>query len=130
MQQYIITHYVSAPFTGDHADGTIEVSTADAVKLWPGAKAIISSNDAVNAPAVEVLILEDLGSGRFRVRLDDPSAPAAGGPVAVRTPKAGSNWSAYTVARASYIMQPADQLIFNYTRDGVIPRVPSALQGT
>ncbi len=127
MQNYILTHYVNAPFTGNHGDGTIEVSSADSVKLWPGAKAIVGS---ATQPSVEVLILEDLGSGHFRARIDDPSAANAGGPRTVRTPKAGSDFSAYIVADGAFIQQPQDQLIFNYTRDGVVPRVPSALQGT
>jgi len=127
MQNYIITHFVKAPFTGNHGDGSIEVSTADAVKLWPGAKAIIGSS---TQPEVEVIILEDEGSGHFKVRRDEVFVDAAGGPVAVPTPKAGTDWSAYLVADAAYILQPQDQLIFNYTHDGVVPRVPSSLQGT
>lgn len=127
MQAHVITHFVNAPFTGNHSDGTIEVSTADAVKLWPGAKAIIGSG---TQPSVEVLILEDLGSGHFRVRRDDSFASNAGGPIAVPTPKAGTSWAAYILADGAYITQPADQLIFNYTREGIVPRVPSALQGT
>lgn len=127
MQHYIITHFVKAAFAGNHSDGTIEVSTADAVKLWPGARAIVAS--ATQNP-VEVIILEDLGAGHFRVRLDDSTAAAAEGPVAVRTPKAGSDFSSFTVADGAYILQPQDQIIFNYTRNGIVPRVPSALQGT
>lgn len=127
MQNYIMTHFVHALFTGDHGDGSIEISTSDSPKLWPGARAFIGSTTKTN---VEVLILEDLGSGHFRVRLDDTSAPSAGGPTAVRLPKAGSDFSTYLVADGAYITQPADQLIFNYTHEGVVPRVPSALQGT
>lgn len=126
MQPYVLTHFVSAPFTGNHSDGTIEVSVANSALLWPGARAIIASN---TQPAVEVLILEDLGSGHFRVRLDDTSAPAATGPVAVPTPNAGSNFGAYTLADAAYIQQAQGQAIFPYTHEGVVPRVPSALTG-
>jgi hypothetical protein len=127
MQNYVITHHVRALFTGAHSDGTIEVGASDAVKLWPGARAVIGSN---TQPAVEVLILEDLGSGIFRVRLDDTSAPAATGPRAVPVPGAGSNFGAYIVADAAFIDQPSGQLIFNYTHEGVVPRTPSALVGT
>jgi hypothetical protein len=140
LPSYICTHYVKTPFTGNHSDGTIEVSTTDAPKLWPGARGIIGSS---TQPEVEVLILEDLGTGHFRVRRDDsavgnvafgnPTTAAtdkAGSPRANPTPKAGSNWSAYTVADGAYILQFQDQMIFSYTRDGVVPRTPSAAQGT
>lgn len=127
MQSYVITHYVKAFFSIDHNDGLIEVGADDAKLLWPGARGIIGSN---NQPAVEVLILEDMGSGKFKVRLDDSSAPAAEGPVAVKVPAAGSLWGSYTIAQAAYIIQPANQMLFPYSRAGVVPRIPSALQGT
>ena len=126
MQSYVITSFVASPFTANHSDGTIEVSVADAVKLWPGARGVISSD---TQPAVEVLILEDLGTGHFKVRLDPSYAPNAGGPVAVQVPAAGSDWSAYLVADNATITQPANQMIWPYTREGIIPRTPSALQG-
>jgi hypothetical protein len=131
MQNYIITHFVKAAFTvdGDTTGvGIITVSTTDAPLLWPGARVIVDSS---TQDGVEALILEDLGGGKFRVRLDDTAVGpyAIGGPVAVPTPKAGSTWAAYTVADAAFILQPQDQMIFNYTREGIVPRVPSALQG-
>ena len=139
MQQYIITHYVNAPFVVDGlSTGIIQVSPQNAPLLWPGAKAIVGSSAA---GPVEALILEDLGNGQFRVRINDTSISnlatsynmsqygKAGSPAANGAPKAGSDWSTYLTADGAYIQQPQDQLIFNYTRDGVVPRVPSALQG-
>ena len=128
MTPYIITHYIKALFTGDHNDGTIEVSSTDAPNLWPGATAYVGSS--TKSP-VEVLILEDiLPVGHFRVRLNDTSAANAGGPVAVPVPGAGSDLSAFTVADGAYIIQIANQYIFPYTHDGVIPRTPSGLYKT
>lgn len=130
MQNYVITHFVKAAFTqnGD-ADGLgiVTVATAAAALLWPGATVIIGNSDA--ASEVEALILEDMGAGKLRVRLNDSSAVNAGGPWEPRVPGAGSSWAAYTTAKSSYILQPANQMIFSYTRDGIVPRAPSALAG-
>jgi hypothetical protein len=126
MVSYLITHNVKAPFTGAHGDGTVEVSTDNAKLLWPGAKAVIGSD---TKPEVEVLILEDIGSGKFRVRLNNTFDNNAGGPVTVLLPCAGSDFSAYIVADAAYIHQFAGQCIFFYPHEGVIPRTPSALSG-
>lgn len=130
MQPYLITHFVKAAFTknGDtDGAGIITVATADAALLWPGARVIVGDSDA--ASEVEALILEDMGGGKFRVRLDDSSAANAGGPVAVRVPGAASSWAAYTTAKSSYVLQPANQMIFPYSHEGVVPRAPSALTG-
>jgi hypothetical protein len=142
MQHYVITHFVNALFTADGdtgALGVISVSTANGALLWPGARVVVGSTQE---PAVEAVILEDLGGGKFRVRLEDQgvgnyasgnpqpaSTDKALSPRAVPTPKGGSSWAAYKVADAAFIMQPQDQFIFNYTRDGIVPRVPSAIQG-
>ncbi len=137
MQNHVITHYVKAPFTvnGDTSQlGVITVSAPNAALLWPGARVYVGSN--TQSP-VEALILEDLGGGKFRVRLDDQSVGVnsnaatdkAGSPRAVRTPGGGSSWAAFTVADAAYITQPQGQMIFNYSHDGVVPRVASALTG-
>lgn len=142
MQNYVITHFVRAAFTanGDTtAVGVITVGAADAALLWPGARVVVGSNTVAS---VEAIILEDLGGGKFRVRLDDSSVGnyASGNPQphstdkafsprANRTPGAGSSWAAYLVADSAFIEQPANQMVFSYTRDGVVPRVPSALTG-
>lgn len=133
MQNYIITHNVAAPFTANGSTDHIQVSITVAPLLWPGALAMVSSNTQTT---VEVLILEDLGNGAFRVRKNDTSSgnpnyggPMALGPVAVPTPAGSSDLSAYLVADAAQIFQYANQFIFPYAHDGVIPRTPSALQG-
>jgi len=136
---HIITHAVQAPFISDRSDGTVQVSLAQAPLLWPGARVIIGSNAQ---PSVEAIILEDMGNGVFRVRADDSSVGnfangnpqtsstnKAGSPTAVPTPGAGTSWAAYTTADAAYIQQAQAQAIFNYSRDGIIPRIPSALMG-
>jgi hypothetical protein len=140
MQPYSITPFVRLAFAKNGDADAVGVITVDAASqaiasttLWPGARVIVGSD--TKSP-LEALILEDLGFGKYRVRLDDSavgvdptgSTNKAGSPVAVPTPGAGSSWSGYTTAGNAYITQLSGQYIFPYTRDGIVPRSPSALR--
>lgn len=121
MQPYVTTRNIRAVLAADAlADGTVQVSAADAANLWPGAQAILVSSAVA---AVEVLILEDLGSNKFRVRKNDSTLI-----VPSKVPAGGSDLSAYHTADAAYLLQAGGQAIHPYPRDGVIPRTPSALK--
>lgn len=121
MQPYQITPFAKVVLTGA-GQGYITVAAASAQLLWPGAHAILGSDTVARA---EILILADLGGGKFAVRLDDPSAQNAGGPGTVRVFGGGGDMSAFN-GNNGYIEQGAGQFIFPYVHDGVVPRNPSA----